>query len=116
MSVDVTVEQMDAELNEIERELSGLGFIRKGASISAWHYSDRQSKRGVWAYPDGYHSVTFTTYMNRNEHDMKIQWDSALHVAKKFGGRIFDLQTGKYVKYEMTREDKVKYMERRLMR
>ena len=113
MSIDFTVKNIDATDKEIVVALKEYGFQDEGKN--SWFYANGSSYRGVWAYP-GKHYVTFTTYAGRNGNDVGKQMDFAIKLAKNFGGRLYDPQTGRYTPIKLTKKDKIRNMERRLLR
>ena len=112
MSIDFTVKNIDATDKEIVVALKEYGFQDEGKN--SWFYANGSSYRGVWAYP-GKHYVTFTTYAGRNGNDVGKQMDFAIKLAKNFGGRLCNTQTRQCTTIKLTKERKIKRIEKRLL-
>lgn len=112
MTLYRSVEDMDITAREITAMLRKLGFHRDNRNGN-WLYLGKDGCRGVWVDLSSKRAL-FTILENSNDNDRKMVLSFAIKLAKNFGGRLYNPHTNRYIPIKLTKEDKVRNIERML--
>ena len=111
--INLKATNLDGTQKEFADILKKLGY--KSYGHGQWNYFDTNSRRGVWAFMHD-NEITFTTYAGENGADIQKRVDSANIMAAMFNGRIYDPYRGEYRPPAVTKSEKIKIMEWRLLK
>ena len=108
-AVTIRVDKLNATDQEITTALKELWFRQEIGGW--WWYTGRNSYSGLWAFT--YPHANAVTFEHRES--VKKSMDFAIKLAKNFGGRLCNTQTRQCTTIKLTKERKIKRIEKRLL-